>query len=119
MRKLILITAIMVAALMDGYGQTDSLAMVHFYSFEPDQGLKKTFQILQDNESLASQEEGGEVLIQMGPGSHAFSLQPGSGGLTLNLQSGMTYFVLCTSTGTLVVRTQSEAESDLQKVRGN
>jgi len=119
MTKLVFIFTLFTAMSMHSYGQTDSLATVHFYSFEPEQGVKKTFQILQDNESLTSQEEGGEVLIQMGPGSYTFSLQPGSGGLTLNLQPGMTYFVLCSTTGTLVVRTQSEAENDLKKVRGN
>jgi len=119
MTKLALLFSFIVAITLHSYGQADSLAIVHFYSFEPAQGLKKTFEIFQDNESLTSQEEGGEVLIQMGPGSHSFRLQPGSGGLTLNIQSGMKYFVLCSSIGTLTLRTQSEAESDLKKVRGN
>jgi len=119
MTKLVFIFTLFMAMSMHSFGQTDSLAAVHFYSFEPEQGLKKTFQVLEDNQSLTNMEEGGEVLIQMEPGTYSFSLQPGSGSLPLNLQSGMTYFIFCTTTGTLIVRTQSEAESDLKKVRGN
>lgn len=118
MKNLILLIVFALVSL-GSQAQTDSLATVHFYSFEPAQGDKKAFAILQNQEPLTTQEEGGEVMINVEPGVYTFSLQPGSGSLALTLQPGVIYFILCTTTGTLVRRTQSEAENDLKKVRGN
>jgi hypothetical protein len=119
MTKPLLLFLFIMAMSWHGYSQTDSLATVHFYSFAPEQGIKKIFQIRQDDESLLTQEEGGEALLHISPGTYTFSLEPGTGNLPLSLYPGVTYFILCTSTGTFVSRTQSESESDLKKIRGN
>ena len=118
MKNLILLFVLVLASLAS-QAQTDSLATVHFYSFKPEQGAKKVFELLQNAESITTQEEGGEVMIKMPPGSYAFGLLPRSGTVSLTVLPGTIYYLLGKTNGVLTQRTQSGAEADLKIVRGN
>jgi hypothetical protein len=120
MKPIQLITAAFLTCMAAGSNaQSDSLATVHFYYTADEQSGAGPLEIVQGEAVLAEIGEGKEVLMNTLPGRRAFGLRPGKGSLTLLLQPGVTVYVLCTSEGTMIRRTQSEAEGDLKKLRGN
>jgi hypothetical protein len=120
MKSLLLTSLFCAINFCQSFGQTDSLAVIHFYSQKPVNGVAKSFEILSGAESLATSAEGLEILHQCMPGNYTFSLKGDGRTVTVNAQMGSEYFIEISpgSSQTLKIKNKDIGEEDLKRLRG-
>lgn len=64
LRPLFVMGGLLVIASQATFGQTDSLATIHFYSANPSNSSTEEFQLLHGNNSVLTITEGTEVIYQ-------------------------------------------------------